>query len=175
MKILLRLLTILLTFSAVPALAQHPPMPPGMTHEEHLAQLQKDAEMKRRGAQAMGFDQDAVVHHFLLKPSGGSIDVRTRDAGDVKNVAAIRTHLRQIANDFGRGDFQAPFATHGETPPGVPALQRLQSVVSYAYAETTAGGRVDISTTNAEALEAVHDFLRYQIREHHTGDSEAIR
>src|SRR6266851_4860966 len=27
---------------------QHPSMPPGMTHEDHLAQMQKDAEMKKR-------------------------------------------------------------------------------------------------------------------------------
>jgi hypothetical protein len=168
-------LAAILTFLAAPLVAQHPPMPEGMTHEEHLAQLQKDADMKQRGAQAMGFDQDAVVHHFLLKPSGGSIEVRARDAGDVKNVAAIRTHLRQVAVDFGRGNFQAPFATHGEMPPGAPILQRLRSTVSYSYAERTAGGRVDISTTNAEALEAVHDFLRYQIREHHTGDSDTMK
>ena len=147
----------------------------GVTHEEHLAQMQKDAEMKRRGVEAMGFDQDAVVHHFVLRPSGGSIGVEVRDPKDAANLAAIRTHLRKIADDFGRGHFDAPFTTHGEVPPGVPTLQRLKSAVSYAYVDTTAGGRVDVSTTNAEALEAIHDFLRYQIREHHTGDSETIK
>lgn len=44
--------------------AQHPAMPPGMIHEEHLAQMQKDAELKKRGADAMGFDQDKTAHHF---------------------------------------------------------------------------------------------------------------
>jgi hypothetical protein len=175
MKTPLPFLTTLLVFSAMPAVGQHPPMPPGMTHEAHLAQLQKDMEMKRRGAEAMGFDQDAVLHHFLLKPSGGSIVVLARYAGDLKNVAAIRAHLRHIAIDFSRGNFQAPFATHGETPPDVSTLQRLKSAMSYSYAETTTGGRVDISTTNAEAIGAVHDFLRYQIREHHTGDSETLK
>ena len=32
--------------------AQHPAMPPGMTHEEHLAQMQKDTELKKRGGDA---------------------------------------------------------------------------------------------------------------------------
>ena len=35
----------------------HPSMPPGMSHEEHMKQMSKDAEMKRRGDAAMGFDQ----------------------------------------------------------------------------------------------------------------------
>jgi len=29
---------------------------------------------------------------------------------------------------------------------------------------------VRITTRDGEALAAVHEFLRYQIREHHTGD-----
>ena len=37
---------------------QHPSMPAGMSHEEHQKQMQKDADLKRRGEAAMGFDQD---------------------------------------------------------------------------------------------------------------------
>jgi hypothetical protein len=164
-----------LALLTVPVTAQHPSMPSGMTHEEHLAQMQKDTEMKRRGAEAMGFDQSAVVHHFVLSRRGGFIEVEARDAADAKNIAAIRSHLREIADEFGQGHFQAPSATHGEVPPGVPTLQRLHPAVSYTYVETTAGGGVAISTTDADAVKAVHEFLRYQIREHHTSDSEAIK
>lgn len=149
---------------------QHPQMPPGMTHEQHLAQIQKDEEMKKRGATAMGFDQDAVTHHFLLKPTGGAIEVQVRDPLDTKSLDAIRTHLRDIATQFAAGHFDAPFATHGEVPPGVPAMQQLKSTITYSYGQTASGGRVEIVTQNAAALAAVHEFLRYQIAEHHTGD-----
>jgi hypothetical protein len=37
--------------------------------------------------------------------------------------------------------------------------------------ETPKGGRVNIVTTDAAALGAVHEFLKYQIVEHKTGDS----
>ena len=57
---------------------QHPAMPPGMTHEEHLAQMKREAELKARGKTAMGFDQDAVSHHFLLAEDGGTIQVSVR-------------------------------------------------------------------------------------------------
>ena len=112
--------------------AQHPPMPAGMTHEQHLAQIQKDEEMKKRGAAAMGFDQDAVTHHFLLKPDGGVIEVRVRERSDVTNLNAIRAHLRDIAKQFADGRFDAPFATHAEVPSGVPTLQRLKSAIRKA-------------------------------------------
>jgi hypothetical protein len=54
--------------------AQHRSMPAGMSHEEHLKQMQKDDALKKRGADAMGFDQDATVHHFHLLATGGSIE-----------------------------------------------------------------------------------------------------
>jgi D-Tyr-tRNAtyr deacylase len=37
--------------------------------------------------------------------------------------------------------------------------------------ETEQGARIRISTSNPEALQAVYDFLRFQIKEHKTGDS----
>lgn len=72
-KHVVALLSTFLTTIAGPVGAQHQAMPPGLTHEEHLAQLQKDAELKKRGAAAMGFDQDKTTHHFILAADGGSI------------------------------------------------------------------------------------------------------
>jgi hypothetical protein len=54
--------------------------------------------------------------------------------------------------------------------PGTKDLARLKDKVTYAYVETRAGGRVDIVTSDKEALAAVHAFLRFQIEDHHTGD-----
>ena len=166
--------SIAIALAASRAVAQHPPMPPGMTHEEHLAQMQKEAELKKRGAAAMGFDQDAVSHRFRLSASGGTIEVTVKDPGDAASLAAIRSHLKEIASEFAAGRFDAPFATHGEVPPGVPALQQHRGDISYRYEEMPAGGRVVIATADAAALAAVHEFLRYQIREHKTGDPVTI-
>ena len=88
--------------------AQQHAMPPGTTHEEHLAQ------MKKRGALAMGFDQDNTTHHFRLTTSGGTIEVWANDPADEASREAIRTHLKEIADEFAQGDFQKPFMTHDE-------------------------------------------------------------
>lgn len=150
--------------------AQHPQMPPGMTHEEHLAQMKKDEELNKRGAAAMGFDQYRTTHHFRLTADGGVIEVAVNEASDVANRNAIRSHLKEIAGEFGRGDFAKPLATHGEIPPGVEAMRRLSQTIAFRYEDRANGGRIVIRTADREAKAAIHDFLRYQIREHKTGD-----
>ncbi len=156
------------------ARAQHTAMPAGMTHEEHMAQMKHDAEMKERGALAMGFDQDATVHHFVLYADGGAIDVAVTSPTDHENLQAVRQHLQQIAVLFKDGDFGKPALTHAQQVPGTAEMTRLKERITYEYANTPAGGQVRIATTDHDALAAVHAFLRYQIDDHHTGDPVAI-
>ena len=73
---------IVFTISAVPiavAAQDHPPMPAGRTHEQHQAQMKKEADLKEHGGMAMGFDQDSATHHFMLTSKGGTIAVTAND------------------------------------------------------------------------------------------------
>jgi hypothetical protein len=153
---------------AAPAMSAQHQMPPGMTHEEHQQPMQKDAELKRRGQAAMGFDQDATAHEFLLADDGGSIEVSVKDPANTKDLEAIRAHLREIAASFKQGDFSKPFQTHAEVPPGVERMKSFKDAIAYTYEETPRGARVRIRASQPDALKAVHEFLTYQIREHHT-------
>jgi hypothetical protein len=123
---------------------------------------------------AMGFSQTKASHHFQLTKSGGVIEVEVKDPSDTSTQEQVRRHLQGIAKEFADGNFSSPMLTHGEIPPGVPDMQRLKTFLSYKYAETDRGGKVVIHATNAETLKAVHEFLRFQIHEHHTGDPELI-
>src|SRR5262245_39052279 len=71
-----------IAWTAALSAQQHPAMPPGMTHEEHQAQMKKDAELKERGAAAMGLNQDAAAHRFRLFKDGGAIEVDASDTAD---------------------------------------------------------------------------------------------
>jgi hypothetical protein len=153
----------------------HPPMPPGMSHEEHMKQMSKDAEMKKRGDSAMGFDQDKVSDHFRLTPTGGSIEVQVNQSADVDSLKQIRDHLRTISQQFADGVFDGPIATHAEAPPGVPVMRERKLRIKYAYEEAPDGARVIIVTTDRAARSAIHDFLKYQIREHATGDPLRVK
>ena len=80
-------------------------------------------------------------------------------------------HLGHIAKMFAAGNFNAPMLIHDQLPPGAPTMQKLKSDIQYKFEETEQGARVRISTNSSEALQAIHDFLRFQIKEHKTGDS----
>jgi hypothetical protein len=124
----------------------------------------------------MGFDQDKTVHHFHLYKDGGAIEVRAKDEKNGKETKAqVRVHLSHIATMFGNGDFDAPMLVHGtKDVPGIGVLASRRDAVTYRAVETPAGGRVDIVTTDPAALAALHEFLRYQIREHKTGDAVTV-
>lgn len=122
-------------------------------------------------AMAMGFDQEKTTHHFYLFTDGGAIDVSVKDVKDRKNLEAIRAHLPHIAEMFKQGDSSVPMLVHQTEVPGAQDLKRAAARISYRYAETPAGGRVDIMSTDTDALKAVHAFLTFQITDHKTGDS----
>jgi hypothetical protein len=79
-------------------------------------------------------------------------------------------HLSPIARSFSEGDFDIPMFVHDQMPPGVAEMKRLQGAIQYRYASWDRGGRVIASSDSAEAVEAIHEFLKFQIREHRTGD-----
>lgn len=58
--------------------------------------------------------------------------------------------------------------------PGAAALGRFKSEIKFTYTQTDTGARVEIVTTNPDAAKAVHEFLKFQIGEHRTGDMDAI-
>jgi hypothetical protein len=130
--------------------------------------------MHHRGAQVMGFDQDKTVHHFYLYDNGGAIDVSVKDAKDHVNRDAIRAHLPHIVTLFGQGNFEAPMLVHGTVVPGTAEMKGVRDAIAWKYEERPGGGRVSITTTNPDALTALHAFLRYQITDHKTGDPLTI-
>src|SRR2546430_11977672 len=75
---------------------------------------------------------------------------------------------------FSNGEFSIPMFVHDQVPPGVPAMKKKRAEISYSFEELSAGGGVRIKTRNPEALKAIHEFLRFQIADHHTGDTTDI-
>jgi hypothetical protein len=137
-------------------------------HARHQASAAQQPQ-KEREDEGMGFSQARTTHHFLLTVDGGTIQV-TAKAGDDRTIDQVRHHLESIAKAFQAGDFTTPALVHGQTPPGVPAMRRLKSEISYAYESRQDGAAVAVRSRNPEAVAAVQEFLRFQIREHKTGD-----
>jgi hypothetical protein len=120
----------------------------------------------------MGFDQTTTTHHFRLSKTGGVIEVTANDAADTKAIGQIQSHLQHIAVMFSEGNFSAPMLIHAQEPPGVPAMKRAGAAITYTYEALPKGGRVVLRTDAHVA--AIHDFLRFQITDHKTGDPLAV-
>ena len=168
----------LLLLFVLPVIAQgtnqDDPMKNCPMHEQHQQQSHP-AVVESHGDQAMGFPHVKTTHHFRMVSDGGAIEVTVNDPNDKTNTEAIRSHLSHIAVMFGNGDFSTPMFVHDRVPPGVTTMRLVKSTISYKYEEIPSGGRVRIQSTDAIAVAAIHDFLRFQIMDHQTGDSlEAV-
>jgi hypothetical protein len=164
----------ILLLLALPLVLFARPQDASHQHQSHQHDQQRLDEVNKRGDKAMGFSHEKTTHHFRLADDGGAIEVTANEASDSASLEQIKTHLSHIAKMFKEGDFSTPMFTHGEVPPGVPAMTRLKSEITYKFEPIEHGGRVRITTANAEALAGIHDFLRYQIKDHQTGDTQDL-
>ena len=100
--------------------------------------------------------------------------MEANDPKDTESRDAIREHLAHIAEMFSAGNFETPMFIHDKVPPGVAVMKRLKRQIHYEFENVERGGRIRISTNNPQAVAAVHDFLRFQISDHQTGDSVEV-
>jgi len=140
-----------------------------------MASSAQHSGVEQRGDHAMGFSHEKTTHHFLLAKDGGAIEVEANDAKDKTSRDQIRGHLTHIAKMFAAGNFETPMLIHDQVPPGVPVMQQLKAEIDYKFEQTAKGARIRIFSSNAEAIAAVHEFLKFQIKDHHTGDPIEIR
>lgn len=164
-------LAILLGPPAHCLLAEEPAHQHGDDMKDCPMKAEHAAGVDERGDKGMGFSHTKTTHHFRIRADGGAIEVAANNATDQISRDQIRGHLAHIATLFGQGNFQIPMFVHAQKPPGADAMERMKSSITYQYEEMENGGRVRISTTDPQALKAIHEFLRFQITEHRTGDA----
>jgi hypothetical protein len=133
-------------------------------------EVRQHTSMHDRGQHAMGFDQQRTIHHFRIEREGGTIEVTAKDRADRTSIDQIRAHLQHVAGAFAKGDFSLPIFIHDTPPPGVSVMKERRASMSFRFVELPDGGQVVIRTSDADASQALHEFLRFQIREHKTGD-----
>jgi hypothetical protein len=127
--------------------------------------------LQERGRTAMGVDQYASKHRFDDLPDGGRIELR-QSAPDSAGTAIIRAHLAGIARAFKAGDFTIPGVVHAGAVPGTQVMARKQELIAYRFRPLPGGGEVRLTTRDADALRAIHQFLGFQRGEHRAGGSE---
>ena len=139
-------------------------------HEPH----DNNSAVNEHGDKIMGFSHEKTTHHFVLTEDGGLIEVRVNDLKDATGLGQIRTHFQHIVHMFADGNFNAPMLVHSQNVPGTSIMTRLKIDLHWQLQEIPRGARITITADNKEVLDAVHDFLRFQIADHQTGDCTAI-
>ncbi len=150
----------------------------GSVHSDHEAMADHDncpmmaghAVTVDHNHDSFGFSHETTTHHFRVLADGGAIELQANDATDATSATAIQAHLRELADEFSRNDFEKPMFVHGKPPDGLETMKAKRTSISYAYEALPRGGRVRITTADLAALAAIHQFLRFQINEHRTGD-----
>jgi len=142
-----------------------PPASPQEQHHEGVVQ---------RGDEVMGFSHEKTTHHFRLYADGGAIEAEANDVNDTASRDEIRSHFGHIVKLFVAGDFSAPMLIHAQNPPGTAEMKRLREGIQYKLETREKGGRIRITTKDSNALSAIHEFLRFQIADHQTGDSPEV-
>jgi hypothetical protein len=140
-----------------------------------FAQHDHDAQLNQRGDHIMGFSHESTTHHFELNQDGGVIEVRANDLNDTVSRDQIRGHFHHIVQMFAAGNFNVPMLVHAQDVPGTAVMSRLKDQLHWELQETPRGAKILVTADNEAALDAVHEFLRFQIADHKTGDCTAIR
>ena len=106
------------------------------------------------------------AHQFEDLPDGGRIQL-LRDSADTDGSRAVRQHLDHIAHAFAAGDFTIPGQVHSSKQvPGTATMRARRKHISYRFLPLPGGGEVRIRTRDPKALQAVHQYLAFQRREH---------
>ena len=126
------------------------------------------ADVQRRGHTAMGVDQYGSTHLFQPLPDGGRIELQ-RDTADSAGRARILEHMGEIAAAFRAGDFSVPGFVHAREVPGTAVMAARRVRISYVVESLPRGAAVRLTTGDSSAIEAIHEFLAFQRRDHRAG------
>lgn len=113
----------------------------------------------------MGVDQYTSSHIFESLPDGGRI-VLQRDSVDSAGTDVIRAHMADIAARFAAGDFTIPGTLHAREVPGTSVMAERAAHLRYTVDTLPRGGQVRITTSDAVAVAAIHEFLEFQRMDH---------
>nr|WTB35021.1 aspartate carbamoyltransferase [Streptomyces sp. NBC_00830] len=129
-------------------------------------QTGRQEAVAERGRTVMPFDLEQTTHHFTPTETGGVQDVVADQPDDTKQVSLIRTHLQQEAKAFGQGDFGDPAQIHGESMPGLAALEDGYERIEVHYRERPDGATLTYTTDESALVDALHDWFEAQLSDH---------
>ena len=131
------------------------------------ANVQRQAEVARLGAEVMPFNLKDTIHIFTKTDSGGTQRVVAKDMSNAEQVKLVREHLREIQSQFQQGDFSGPSHIHGVDMPGLAELKdSTPGQIAIAYKDVTGGAELTYHAKDAKLAMALHQWFDAQLSDH---------
>lgn len=141
-----------------------------MDHDAHMATQapgQRQAEVAHRGKDVMPFSLAATTHIFSKTAQGGVQQVVVKNANDAEQVRLTRLHLREIRDQFLKGDFSGPTRIHGQAMPGLATLKVARAgQITIDYQDLMEGAELRYATADAYLVSALHQWFDAQLVDH---------
>lgn len=132
----------------------------------NAADTERQRDVTTRGVAVMPFDQEQTMHMFQPLADGGLQRVTVKDPKNQAQIALIRSHLKEEADRFQRGDFADPAKIHGVDMPGLAELSRGAARVDVAYAERADGAEIRYTAKDPALVAALHRWFQAQVHDH---------
>lgn len=120
-----------------------------------------------RGDIAMGFDQNKIVHKFVVTSFGGSIIITALNSSDKQTINQIKNHILDIQKEFSQGNFTKPFFIHAQEVPGTEVMSEKKDLIKYSMSEIKNGSSLNLSTNDKGLIDAIGQFMEFQALGHH--------
>lgn len=141
-----------------------------MDHAAHMKMMtdaQRQAEVAGRGKDVMPFNLAATTHIFTKTAAGGAQQVVAKKSADVEQVNLARGHLKEIREQFLKGDFSGPSHIHGQDMPGLADLKVAKpGQIAIDYKDVKGGGQLNYMTQDASLVAALHKWFDAQLVDH---------
>jgi hypothetical protein len=142
----------------------------GMDHAAHMKMMEqasRQQDVAGRGKDVMPFNLAATQHIFTKTAHGGTQQVVVRRAADREQIDLARSHLREIREQFLKGDFSGPSHIHGQEMPGLAELKASRpGQIAIAYKDVRGGGQLSYTTRDAQLVTALHKWFDAQLSDH---------
>lgn len=133
--------------------------------EENVNPQRKEGVEQRR-QELVPYNADQALETFSKTVHGGVLHVVTK-SDNPEQVKLIQDYVRQLAEEFRKGDFSSTMRMHGADMPGLQQLKTAKTDdIRYEYKELSNGAQIHFSTEYPQFVQALHEWLEAQAQDH---------
>lgn len=131
------------------------------------ADSERVEEVQQSSREVVPYSLDQTLQSFTKTVHGGVQHVVVKPTADKEQVKLIQEHLRELTNQFRKGNFSATQRVHGADMPGLAQLKKAAlDDIRYEYESLPNGAQIHFSTEYPQYVQALHEWFDAQRSDH---------